>query len=64
MPAQGGPRRTDTFEAQPRAVSLTDCIVMAIADEFGTKAIFGFDADHERNGYEILSREKTPDPPR
>jgi predicted nucleic acid-binding protein len=47
----------ERFKTQPRAVSFTDCVVMAIADEYGTKAIFGFDADHARSGYVILSQE-------
>ena len=47
------------FKQQPQAVSFTDCIVMAIADEYGTKAIFGFDTDHAKNGYEILSYKKS-----
>jgi predicted nucleic acid-binding protein len=38
-------------------VSFTDCIVMANADEYGTKTIFGFDTDHAKNGYEILSQQ-------
>jgi predicted nucleic acid-binding protein len=45
------------FATQPQAVSFTDCIVMAVADEYGTKAVFGFDADHARNGYVILNQE-------
>jgi predicted nucleic acid-binding protein len=47
----------ERFEEQPQAVSFTDCIVMANADEYGTKTIFGFDADHKRNGYDILSKQ-------
>jgi hypothetical protein len=27
---------------------------MAVADEYSTTAIFGFDEDHARNGYAIL----------
>jgi predicted nucleic acid-binding protein len=46
----------ERFVTQPAAVSFTDCIVMTVADEYGTKAIFGFDADHSRNGYAILSQ--------
>ena len=56
--AQARRHAMERFEAQPQAVSFTDCIVMANADEYGTKAIFGFDADHERNGYEILLHKK------
>jgi predicted nucleic acid-binding protein len=44
------------FGAQPQAVSFTDCIVMAVADEYETRSIFGFDADHARNGYIILNQ--------
>jgi predicted nucleic acid-binding protein len=44
------------FATQPQAVSLTDCIVMAVADEYETKVIFGFDADHARNGYIVLNQ--------
>ena len=44
------------FEEQPPAVSFTDCIVMAVADEYSTKMIFGFDADHAKNGYTILAK--------
>jgi predicted nucleic acid-binding protein len=42
------------FQSQPKAVSFTDCVVMAVADEYDTKAIFGFDSDHARNGYDVL----------
>jgi predicted nucleic acid-binding protein len=45
----------ERFEKQPQAVSFTDCLVMANADEYGTKTIFGFDRDHAKNGYTILS---------
>ena len=39
------------FKKQPKSVSLTDCIVMAFADEFETKEIFGFDEAFKKNGY-------------
>lgn len=39
------------FEAQPGSVSFTDCLVMAFADEFETKEIFGFDETFKKNGY-------------
>jgi predicted nucleic acid-binding protein len=45
------------FVTQPNAVSFTDCIVMTVADAYGTQTIFGFDADHARNGYAILGQE-------
>lgn len=41
----------DKFEKQPQSVSFTDCIVMAVADHFGTKEIFGFDKTFKKNGY-------------
>lgn len=47
-------RALPRFEAQPQAVSLTDCVVMAVADEYHTQSIFGFDTDHARNGYVTL----------
>jgi len=50
--------RTDAierFSTQPGSVSYTDCLVMALADSYTTKAIFGFDTDHARNGYTIIS---------
>jgi predicted nucleic acid-binding protein len=31
----------EKFKNQSQAVSLTDCIVMAVADHYGTKDIFG-----------------------
>ena len=39
------------FKTQPNSVSFTDCVVMAFADEFGTKEIFGFDEAFKKNGY-------------
>lgn len=41
----------DKFEKQSESVSFTDCIVMAFADEFGTREIFGFDEAFRKNGY-------------
>lgn len=41
----------EKFNKQPRAVSFTDCLVMAFADEFETKEIFGFDEAFTKNGY-------------
>jgi predicted nucleic acid-binding protein len=43
------------FEAAPKAVSFTDCLVMAVADEYGTKDIFGFDKQFEDAGYQRLT---------
>jgi predicted nucleic acid-binding protein len=42
------------FEAVSEAVSFTDCLVMAVADEYGTKDIFGFDKQFEDAGYQRL----------
>ena len=42
------------FEALAEAVSFTDCLVMAVADEYGTKDIFGFDKQFEDAGYQRL----------
>jgi predicted nucleic acid-binding protein len=39
------------FNDQAPAVSLTDCIVMAVADDYGTKEIFGFDKQFMDAGY-------------
>ncbi len=41
----------EKFKNQSQAVSLTDCIVMAVADEYNTKDIFGFDKQFEEAGY-------------
>ncbi len=43
------------FRVQSEGVSLTDCIVMAYADRFKTKRIFGFDEVFKRNGYTALT---------
>jgi predicted nucleic acid-binding protein len=43
------------FRDQAQGVSLTDCIVMAIADDYGTKDIFGFDKQFEDAGYHRLT---------
>lgn len=42
------------FREQNEDVSFTDCIVMACADRFETKRIYGFDAVFTRNGYTSL----------
>ena len=44
----------EKFENQSQAVSLTDCIVMTVADDYGTKDIFGFDKQFEEAGYTRL----------
>jgi predicted nucleic acid-binding protein len=41
----------EKFKTQGESVSFTDCIVMAFADEYKTKAIFGFDESFKRSGY-------------
>jgi predicted nucleic acid-binding protein len=38
---------------QNASVSYIDCVVMAYADHFSTKAIFGFDACFGKNGYQL-----------
>jgi len=41
----------EKFQKQSRSVSFTDCVVMAFADHFDTKDIFGFDGIFKKNGY-------------
>lgn len=41
----------DKFKLQSKSVSFTDCLVMAFADEYETKVIFGFDETFRKNGY-------------
>jgi len=48
------------FEDQPESVSFTDCIVMAFADEYETKEIFGFDDAFRKNGYIRIGIDKNP----
>lgn len=50
-------RAIERFAALPRSVSYTDCVVMAVADEYATRRIFGFDAAFARAGYQILAKE-------
>ncbi len=38
----------------PQSVSYTDCVVMAVADEYHTTQIFGFDEDFKKHGYRVL----------
>lgn len=45
----------EKFEALADAVSLTDCIVMAVADHYETKDIFGFDKQFADAGYDRLT---------
>ncbi|SRR5260221_163026 len=42
------------FQEQNNSVSFTDCVVMAFADHFDTKDIFGFDRVFVQNGYKPL----------
>jgi predicted nucleic acid-binding protein len=44
----------ERFKDQAPGVSLTDCLVMAVANEYGTKDIFGFDIQFEDAGYHRL----------
>ena len=39
------------FAEVGEAVSFTDCLVMAVADEYGTKDIFDFDKQFADAGY-------------
>jgi len=48
------------FEAVPQAVSFTDCLVMAVADEYATLDIFGFDKQFEDAGYRRLEPATRP----
>jgi len=41
------------FSRLPGGISLTDCFVMAVADLFQTKDIFGFDDAFRQNGYRL-----------
>src|SRR5215217_5241086 len=47
------PEALERFSKQPASVSFTDCVVMAVADRFGTKLIFGFDEVFRKNGYRL-----------
>jgi predicted nucleic acid-binding protein len=42
------------FRDQPGSVSFTDCLVMALADEYETREIFGFDEAFGKNGYHTI----------
>ncbi len=41
----------EKFKKQAESVSFTDCLVMAFADFYETKEIFGFDETFRKNGY-------------
>jgi predicted nucleic acid-binding protein len=45
----------EKFAKLPEAVSYTDCLVMAAADEYDTSDIFGFDKPFETAGYHRLT---------
>jgi len=47
-------RALERFKDQAPGVSLTDCIVMEVADHYGTKDIFGFDMQFVDAGYHRL----------
>jgi predicted nucleic acid-binding protein len=47
-------RALEQLKEQAPGVSLTDCIVMVIADHYGTKDIFGFDRQFVDAGYHRL----------
>jgi predicted nucleic acid-binding protein len=42
----------------PNSVSYIDCLVMALADAYDTRAIFGFDEAFRKNGYQLPQTEK------
>lgn len=44
----------ERFRTASPGVSFTDCLVMKVADEHGTKDIFGFDQQFEDAGYNLL----------
>src|SRR4051794_13031750 len=44
---------------QPGSVSFTDCLVMAFADSYKTKEIFGFDEVFRKNGYRLPEAAET-----
>lgn len=48
----------DMFKKQPKSVSFTDCLVMAVADHLETKDIFGFDEAFRKNGYVRIGIDK------
>lgn len=48
----------EKFKNQPKSVSFTDCLVMAFADFFETKEIFGFDEVFGKNNYVLPGYKK------
>ena len=49
------PAALDKFTRLPPAVSFTDCLVMAVADHYRTRDIFGFDKQFADAGYRRLT---------
>lgn len=47
-------RALERLKDQAPGVSLTDCLVMVVADKYGTKDIFGFDMQFVEAGYHRL----------
>jgi predicted nucleic acid-binding protein len=45
----------ERFRQAPDSVSFTDCLVLASADHYNTKQIFGFEEYFQKQGYEIPS---------
>ena len=48
----------ERFVTQAASVSFTDCLVMVLADRYGTKLIFGFDEAFRKNGYRLPAAPK------
>ncbi len=51
----------DRLTRQKNSVSFIDCLVMAWADHYGTKTIFGFDGAFAANGYSLPGRPASSD---
>ena len=49
----------EKFQKVPESVSFTDCLVMAFADFYETKEIFGFDEAFRKNGYIRIGIDKS-----
>lgn len=47
------PQALEKFKSATSSPSFTDCIVMATADKFQTKEVFGFDECFSKNGYTL-----------
>ena len=47
------------FATLPKDVSFTDAMVMAVADEYRTWGIFGFDEAFKKGGYQIIEKKKS-----